>query len=187
MSELTEYRKRERRLEQRRRWDRVAWVVTALVLGLVVVMRGPYKIPLPEGVSFAFLPPVHAVLNTLCALFLVAGFVCILKGKVRAHRNWMSAALAVSAAFLLCYVAYHFTTVETRYGGQGGMRTVYFFLLITHIILAAVSFPLILFTFIAAWTNDFSRHRRLVRWTFPMWLYVAVTGPICYLLLKPYY
>jgi putative membrane protein len=99
----------------------------------------------------------------------------------------MLAAMVLSTLFLLCYVAYHFTTVETRYGGEGALRAVYFFLLITHIIAAGVSLPLILLTFISAWTSRFGKHRSMARWVFPLWLFVAVTGPICYLMLKPYY
>ena len=166
---------------------RAAWIVTALVLVLVVMMRSPYKIPLPEGWSMSFLPPVHAVLNTLVSLALVAAILAVKAGRIALHRGFMSAAMALSAGFLLCYVAYHFTTVETRFGGEGWVRSVYFFLLITHIVLAAVSLPTIFLTFISGWTNRFEAHRKLARWVFPMWLYVAVTGPICYLMLRPYY
>ena len=109
--------------------------------------------------------------------------------------------MALSIGFLLCYVAYHFTTPETLYGdangdgtvdaaekaATGGMRTAYLLLLISHIVLAGVSLPFILFTFISGWTNRFAAHRRMAKWVFPVWLYVAVTGPICYWMLKPYY
>ena len=108
-------------------------------------------------------------------------------GKVRLHRSTMLAAMGFSVLFLLSYVAYHMTNDPTKYGGEGVARTIYFILLITHIILAAISLPFILFTFIAAWTNRFEAHRSLARWVYPMWLYVAVTGPICYLMLRPYY
>ncbi|QJE94560.1 DUF420 domain-containing protein [Luteolibacter luteus] len=164
----------------------IAWVLTAAVLGLVGLMR-TVRIPLPEGVSFTFLPPVHAVLNSLVAVALIIALVAVKQGKIALHRKAIFAAMGLSVAFLLCYVAYHFTTVETRYGGTGAMRGVYFFFLITHIVLAGVSLPFILFTFIAGWTNRFAAHRRLAKWVFPIWLYVAVTGPICYLMLKPYY
>lgn len=164
-----------------------AWIVTALVLLLVGMMRSPYKIPLPEGWSMAFLPPIHAAINTLVSLCLVGAVLTVKQGKINAHRNFILAAMALSTLFLLGYVAYHFTTVETRYGGEGVMRAVYFILLITHIIAAGVSLPLILLTFINAWTNRFDAHRRMARWVFPIWLYVAVTGPICYLMLRPYY
>lgn len=164
-----------------------AWILTAVVLVLVVLMRGPYKIPLPDGWSMAFLPPVHAVLNSLVAITLIGALVAVEQGKIALHRNLTVVAMALSVGFLLCYVAYHFTTVETKYGGEGWMRGTYFFLLITHIVLAGVSLPFILFAFISGWTNRFAAHRRLVKWVFPMWLYVAVTGPICYLMLRPYY
>lgn len=164
-----------------------AWILTGAVLVLVVLMRGPYKIPLPEGWSMAFLPPVHAVLNTLVAVLLIGALIAVKQGKIAAHRNFIFAAMGLSVLFLLCYVAYHFTTVETRYGGEGPLRAVYFLLLITHIVLAGISLPFILFTFISGVTNRFAAHRRLAKWVYPMWLYVAVTGPICYLMLKPYY
>lgn len=165
----------------------VIWGVTALVLVLVVMMRSPYKIPLPEGWSMMFLPPVHAVLNTLVAVSLVGALFAVKAGRIGLHRSFIMVAMGLSALFLLCYVAYHFTTEETRFGGEGWVRGVYFFLLITHIVLAGVSLPAILFTFITGATNRFAAHRRLARWVFPVWLYVAITGPICYLMLKPYY
>lgn len=178
----------------------VAWVLTTAVLGLVVLMRST-KIPLPEGWSFTFLPPVHALLNSLVALFLVGALVAVKQGKINLHKNLILVAMGLSVLFLLCYVAYHFTTPEVRFGDTngdgivnalereaiGGVRMAYLILLITHITLAAVSLPFILFTFIAGWTNRFTAHRRLAKWVFPLWLYVAVTGPICYWMLRPYY
>jgi len=163
-----------------------AWVITVAVLSLVGLMR-QVKIPLPEGVSFSFLPPVHAVLNTLAAVALIAAYAFIRKKKVEQHRKAIYAAFGLSVAFLLCYVVYHFTTPATLYGGEGAIRTVYFFLLITHVVLAAGSFPFILFTFIRAYTNQIDQHKKMARWVFPIWLYVAVTGPICYFMLLPYY
>ncbi len=163
-----------------------AWIVSSLVLILVVVMRA-VKLPLPDGWSTAALPPFHAALNTLVAVVLVMALAAILKGKVRLHRNLISAAMAMSALFLLSYVAYHITTSPVRYGGTGAMRTVYFVLLVSHIVLAGLSLPFILFTYIAGLTNRFPSHRKLARWVYPMWLYVAVTGPICYWMLRPYY
>ena len=165
-----------------------AWIATAAVLILVGLMRRPeLRIPLPQGWSFGFLPPVHALLNGLVAIALVAALVAVKQGKIALHRKFIFAAMGLSVVFLLCYVAYHFTTEETRYGGGGWQRGVYLFLLITHISLAGLSLPMILFTFIAGWTNRFAAHRRLAKWVFPIWLYVAVTGPVCYWMLRPYY
>jgi putative membrane protein len=177
-----------------------AWILTAAVLGLVGLMRR-VKIPLPDGVSLSFLPPFHAAVNAVAAVVLVIALIAILKGRIALHRRMIMMAMGLSVLFLLSYVAYHFTSNEVKFGdvnldgivGEaerarvGGMRTVYLSLLASHIVFAAVSLPFILFTFIAGWTNRFSAHRKLARWVYPMWLYVAVTGPVCYWMLRPYY
>ncbi len=163
-----------------------AWIVSAAVLVLVVLMQ-KIRLPLPDGWSTASLPPLHAAVNAAGALVLIVSLICIKLGKVSLHRATMVVAMGLSVLFLLSYVAYHMTNDPTRYGGEGVARAVYFFLLITHIVSAAVSLPFILFTFIAGWTNRFTAHKRLARWVFPLWLYVALTGPVCYLMLRPYY
>jgi len=177
-----------------------AWILTAAILVLVGLMRR-IKIPLPESVDLSFLPPFHAAVNALAAVVLVIAFIAVIKGRIVLHRRMIMTAMFLSVLFLLSYVAYHFTSNEVKFGDAnldgivdqaelskvGGMRTVYLILLASHIILAAVSLPFILFTFIAGWTNRFSAHKRLAKWVFPIWLYVAVTGPVCYLMLRPYY
>ena len=177
-----------------------AWVLTAAVLGLVTLMRR-VKIPLPEGFDFSFLPPFHAAVNAVAAVVLVVALIAVLKGRIGLHRKMIMTAMGLSVLFLLSYVAYHFTSNEVKFGDAnldgtvdpaelakvGGLRTIYLILLASHIVLAAVSLPFILFTFIAGWTNRFSAHKRLAKWVFPVWLYVAVTGPVCYLMLRPYY
>jgi putative membrane protein len=166
----------------------VAWIVTALVLILVGMMRRPeFHITLPDGVSLNFLPLVHAILNSLVTVCLLRALFFIKKGDVKNHRKMTTTAVVLSALFLLCYVAYHFTSTETKFGGEGAIKAVYLLLLITHILLAAISFPLILFTYLAGWADRKVAHRKLAKIVFPMWLYVAVTGPICYLMLRPYY
>ncbi len=164
--------------------NRLAYVVSFAVLLLVGMMRR-YKFE--TGIDFSFLPPLHASLNALAAVILVFAYYFIRTGQVERHRKAIYAAMVCSALFLVSYVLYHFTTPETKYGGEGIMRTVYFVLLITHVVLAAVILPFILLTFTRAYTNQFERHKKMARWVFPLWLYVAVTGPICYLMLKPYY
>ncbi|MGA0900458.1 MAG: DUF420 domain-containing protein [Luteolibacter sp.] len=164
----------------------LAWVLSSVVIILVVLMQ-EIRIPLPDGWSTMVLVPFHATVNALVALLLLVSLVAIKMGKIRLHRATMLAAMGFSVVFLLSYVVYHMTNDPTRYQGDGMARMIYFLLLISHIIFAAVSLPFILFTFIAAWTNRFDDHRRLARWVYPMWLYVAVTGPICYLMLRPYY
>jgi putative membrane protein len=180
--------------------NRIAWVLTEAVLGLVGMMRR-VKIPMPEGVDLGFLPPFHATLNALTAVVLLVALYFIKQKKIQQHRNAIYVAIALSALFLLSYVAYHFTTPETLFGDAnrdgvlselekaaiGGTRTFYLVLLLSHIALAAGIFPFILFTFIRAYTNQIDRHRKMARWVFPLWLYVAITGPVCYFMLMPYY
>jgi putative membrane protein len=163
-----------------------AWILSAAVLLLVVVMQ-KVRLPLPDGWSTALLPPIHAGINAVAAVVLLVSVIFIKLGNVRMHRATMVAAMFLSVLFLLSYVAYHMTNDPTRFPPGAPGRGLYLILLITHIIAAAVSLPFILFTFIAGWTNRFTAHRRLARWVFPLWLYVAVTGPVCYWMLRPYY
>lgn len=163
-----------------------AWILSAAVLILVVVMQRA-RLPMPPGWSTGFLPPFHAAVNAVAAITLMLAMVFVKLGNIKLHRAMMLSAMGLSILFLLSYVAYHFTNDPTRYPAGAPMRGLYLTLLLSHILLAATSLPFILFTFIAAWTNRFSAHRKLARWVFPMWLYVAITGPICYLMLRPYY
>ena len=162
-------------------------VLTVLIWGLVGAMRRPEKIPLPDGIDLSFLPMVNAMINSLVALLLVVGLVMIKRGNVVMHKRAVTGAMICSALFLFSYVAYHFTNHETRFGGEGAIRVVYILVLISHIVLAAVSLPFILFTWMYGFTSQFQKHRAMAKWVFPVWLYVAVTGPICYLMLRPYY
>jgi len=190
----------EQNIQLQKRLNIGAWLITVAVLVLVGLMRR-VKIPLPDGWDFSFLPPFHATLNALTAIVLVVALYYIKQKNIMMHRRMIYVALGLSVLFLLSYVAYHFTTPETLYGDAdhngivsaaekaalGGMRTVYLVLLLSHITLAGLILPFILFTFIRAYTNQFERHRKMARWVFPLWLYVAITGPICYLMLMPYY
>lgn len=140
---------------------------------------------MPDYISF--LPHVNAVLNSTSALLLLAGFRFIRRGRVQAHRNCQVTAVATSTLFLISYLTYHYYHGATRFAGQGLVRPVYFTILITHTILAVVIVPLILITLYRAARRDFIRHRRIARWTLPLWLYVSVTGVIVYLMLYHIY
>jgi len=180
--------------------NRAAWIITAVVLLLVGLMRR-VKISLPEGWDFGFLPPFHASVNALTAIVLVLAFYFIKQKNIEAHRKAIYVAMGLSILFLLSYVAYHFTSPEIKFGDTnldgwvdaaeaaavGSSRTFYLILLITHITLAGLILPFILFTFIRAYTGQIERHRKMAKWVFPLWLYVAITGPICYYMLMPYY
>jgi putative membrane protein len=151
---------------------------------LVVMMR---RIRIESSIDFSFLPPVYSTLNAVTALILILGLYFIKNKQQENHRKAMTFAVFTSLLFLLGYVLYHITTEETKFGGTGSIRYVYFFLLTTHVVLAAIIFPFILFTFIRAYTNQFDRHRKMARWVFWVWLYVAITGPVLYFMIKPYY
>jgi putative membrane protein len=138
-------------------------------------------------VDVTFLPKLHALLNSLTAIALLAGYRFIRQGNIRFHRFSMTTAFVLSAFFLISYVTYHYQAAPTSYGGEGIWRTIYYFTLITHIVLAAVIVPLVLLSVYFAITNQFTRHRRISRYTFPLWLYVAVTGVLVYFMISPYY
>jgi len=171
-------------IDLEKKLNKIAWVITGAVLLLVVLMR---KIKIDTPVDFTFLPAVYSTLNAITAVILLAGFYFIKNKQVENHRKAMSLSVLTSFLFLLGYVLYHITTEETKFGGEGAIRTIYFFLLITHVILAAVIFPFILFTFIRAYTGQFDRHKKMARWVYWVWLYVAATGPVLYFMIKPYY
>src|SRR5919112_5611495 len=137
--------------------------------------------------DFAILPHVNAGLNATSALLLACGYYFIRRRRVTAHLRCMIAALVVSCIFLASYLVYHYNHGSTRFTGQGYIRPVYFFILLTHTILAALIVPLIIVTLRRAWRGDFGRHRKIARWTFPLWLYVSVTGVVVYLMLYQFY
>ena len=140
---------------------------------------------MPQYISF--LPHLNALLNTTSALFLMAGYTFIRLGRIRAHRNCQLTALFSSTLFLSSYLTYHYFHGTTRFAGQGVARPIYFIILITHTILAVVIVPLIFITLYRALRLDFIRHKRIARWTLPLWLYVSVTGVIVYLMLYHLY
>ena len=140
---------------------------------------------MPEYISY--LPHVNAILNSTSAILLVTGYSFIRNGRVNAHRNCQLTAFATSTLFLISYLTYHYYHGSTRFTGQGIVRPLYFAILLTHTILAVVIVPLILLTLYRAARQDFARHRRIARWTLPLWLYVSVTGVIVYLMLYQIY
>ena len=135
----------------------------------------------------SILPHLNAALNATSFLLLVAAFIQIRRGNVGAHRKLMLSTLAVSGLFLVSYVIYHANYGSVRFQGQGAVRAVYFVILVTHVILAAAIVPLVFITVRRALRGDFARHRRIARWTYPLWLYVSVTGVIVYLMLYQLY
>jgi len=159
-----------------------AVAVSIVVLALVVLMRS-YKIT--TDIDFSFLPAVYSMINVLVAATLLYALYAIKQKQIETHKKAMSTAVVLSGLFLVLYVIYHFTSETISYCGEGSIRTVYFIILITHIILAAAILPFILFTYIRGYTWQVAKHRKMAKWVFPLWLYVAISGPVVYLMLLP--
>ncbi len=134
-----------------------------------------------------FLPPIYATINGLTAVILLIAFWAIKNKRIVLHESLMQTAIGCSVIFLVMYVAYHMTSDSTPYGGEGTIKYVYYFILITHILLSIIIIPFVLITYVRAITNNFERHKKIARITFPMWLYVAITGVVVYLMISPYY
>ncbi|MDD2821172.1 MAG: DUF420 domain-containing protein [Flavobacterium sp.] len=164
-------------------------VVVSILIPVVVAIL--FNVKLKDlGVDvepLSFLPPIYATTNGITAIVLIAAVIAIKKGNRKLHERLMTTAIALSVAFLVMYVAYHMTSDSTKFGGEGAIRTVYFLILITHIFLSIVIIPLVLITYVRALASKFDKHKKIAKITFPIWLYVAVTGVIVYLMISPYY
>lgn len=159
-------------------------IALSVAIPLVVALLFGVKI---EGYDFSFLPPVYASINGATAVLLLVALWAIKNKKIALHERLMKLCLGLSAAFLVMYVAYHMTSESTSFGGEGMIKYFYFFILITHILLSIAVVPMVLFTLSRAITGNFEKHKALARFTFPIWLYVAITGVIVYLMISPYY
>jgi len=166
------------------------WIVLLSIL-IPVAVAILFKVKLKDfGVEVTplrFLPPIYATINGITAVLLVWAVMAIKKGNRRLHENLMKTAIGCSLAFLVMYIAYHMTTDSTSYGGEGVLRYVYFFILLSHILLSIAVIPLVLITYVRALAERFDKHKKIAKITFPIWLYVAVTGVIVYLMIAPYY
>lgn len=166
------------------------WII---VLSIVV----PLLVALLFGVNLrklgydvkplSFLPPIYATINGITAIVLIVAVLAIKNGKQKLHENLMKLAISLSVLFLGMYVAYHMTSDSTKFGGEGVVKYIYYFILITHILLSVIIIPFVLVTYVRALSKRFDKHKKIARITFPLWLYVAVTGVIVYLMISPYY
>lgn len=160
-------------------------VALSIIIPIVVALLFTVKIPNVKPLSF--LPPIYAAINGLTAVILVIAFWAIKNKMIVLHENLMTTAVGCSAVFLLMYVAYHMTSDSTAYGGEGTLRYIYYFILITHILLSIIIIPFVLITYVRAISRDFERHKKIARITFPLWLYIAITGVVIYIMISPYY
>lgn len=156
----------------------------SIIIPIAVALLFRVKI---DGYDFSFLPPIYASINGLTALLLLTALWAIKNGKRKLHENLMKTCLGLSVAFLVMYILYHITSESTSFGGAGVIKYVYYFILITHILLSVIVVPMVLFTLGRALSGNFEKHKALARFTFPVWLYVAMTGVIVYVMISPYY
>ena len=175
-------------------------IFSVIVFGIVVALSS-FKLDIKAGFDVHIFAKIDAVTNACVAVLLVAALIAVRNNKYQLHRKLMLTAMFLSILFLVSYIAHHLLAGEAKFGDinhdgllslqeraeVGGLRTLYLLLLATHIVLAAVILPFILFTAYRALTSEWPAHRKLARYTWPLWLYVAVTGPIVYLLISPYY
>lgn len=161
-------------------------LIVTLSIVLPIAVAALFRIKIP-GCDFSFLPPIYATTNGLTAVLLIAAVIAIERKKRKLHEVLIKICMSLSAAFLVMYVLYHMTSDSTAYGGEGGWRTFYYIILISHIILSVIVVPFVLFTFSRALSGNFERHKALAKFTFPLWLYVAITGVIVYIMISPYY
>ena len=161
-------------------------LIIALSVAIPVAVAALFRIKIP-GYDFSFLPPIYATINGLTAILLVVAVVAIKNKNRLLHENIMKVCIALSAGFLVMYVIYHMFSDSTPFGGEGVIKYVYYFILITHIILSIGVVPFVLLTFSRALAGRFERHKALAKFTFPLWLYVAVTGVVVYWMISPYY
>ena len=166
------------------------WIIAiSIIIPLVVALLFSVKLK-DFGYHvdpLSFLPPIYATINGITAIVLVSAVMAIKNGKRVLHERLMTLAIALSVVFLIMYVAYHMTAESTKFGGEGAIKSLYFFLLITHILLSIVIIPLVLVTYVRALSQRFDKHKKIAKITFPIWLYVAVTGVVVYLMISPYY
>jgi putative membrane protein len=170
-------------MEDAKKYNKLITILS-IAIPLVVAALFGVKIDLDLPV---FLPPIYAGINAVTSVLLLAAFWAIKKKKIDLHENLVKACMVLSAVFLILYVLYHMTSDSTSFGGEGIIRWVYFFVLISHILLSIVVIPFVLITFVRGITRDVERHKKIARITFPIWLYVTITGVIVYLMISPYY
>jgi len=174
--------------EEEKKYKGWIWTLSIVIPVAVAALFGINLRKLGYDVEpLSFLPPIYASINGLTAILLFWAVAAIKKGNAKLHENLIKVCMVCSSLFLVMYVAYHMTSDSTPYGGEGSIRYVYFFILITHIVLSVIIIPFVLFTFVRGIAGAYERHKKLARITYPMWLYVAVTGVVVYVMISPYY
>ncbi len=175
-------------LEKEKKYNKWIVVLSVVIPVAVAALFGINLRKLGFDVEpLTMLPPIYAGINGLTALVLIVAVIAIKNENRKLHENLMKFAIALSVMFLVMYVAYHMTSDSTKFGGEGVIKYIYYFILITHILLSVVIIPFVLITYVRAITNNIERHKKIAKITFPLWLYVAVTGVVVYFMISPYY
>ena len=159
-------------------------VILSIAIPLVVTILFGVKIDVELPV---FLPPIYATINAFTSIVLIVAVWAVKNNKIELHEKLMKTAMVFSILFLVLYVAYHMTSESTKFGGEGVLKTVYFVILISHILLSIAVIPFVLITYVRAITNNIELHKKIAKITFPLWLYVTISGVVVYLMISPYY
>lgn len=176
------------KLAQEKKYKKIITALSIIIPIAVAILFGVNLRELGFDVEpLTFLPPIYASINGLTAVVLIAAVVAIKNGNKKLHEQLNTFAIICSLVFLLMYIAYHMTSDSTKFGGEGAIKYMYYFILITHIILSIIVIPLVLLTYMKAKLGDFEAHKKIAKKTFPIWLYVAITGVVVYLMISPYY
>lgn len=162
-------------------------IISVILIGAIGILAGMPGVENFTAFDITILPLLNAIFNSFTFVFLVCALVAILKKNVKVHQRFIYAAFGTTALFLVTYVAYHFLSESTPFGGSGFLAGFYYFILFSHIVLAAAIVPLALTSVARAWNMEIPRHRKIARWTMPIWLYVSFTGVLVYILISPYY
>jgi putative membrane protein len=169
---------------QEKKYNRI---ITLLSIVIPLAVAALFGVKIDNVEPLTFLPPIYATINGITAVLLVFAVIAIKKGNKKLHEQLNTSAILCSVLFLLMYIAYHMTSNSTVFGGEGVIKYVYYFILFTHILLSIVVIPFVLITFVRAKLGKFAEHKKIAKFTFPLWLYVAITGVIVYLMISPYY
>ena len=171
-------------MTQKNKFTPYIWLISIVIPVVVAIL---FTVRIPNVASLSFLPPIYATVNGITTVILLLALKAIKSKNINLHKNLMKTAIALSLAFLLMYVAYHMTSDPTPFGGEGAIAYLYYFILISHIILSIILIPLVLTSYVRAIQAQFDPHKKISKITFPIWLYVAVTGVVVYLMISPYY
>ena len=161
-------------------WIKIISIIIPTVVAILFSIKIDYSLPI-------FLPPIYSAINGITAFLLICALIAVKNKKIKLHSNLMKICIFLSLIFLLMYIAYHMTSESTKFGGEGYIKIIYYFILISHILLSIALIPMVLISYVRAIQEQFEYHKKIARITFPVWLYVAITGVVVYAMISPYY